>query len=143
MADYQGVLADLRGRLAVVEVERSELTTAIAAIGRIEPRRTMGVAIGAPGTAHAGLSRQPFRGLTMPRAIAEYFQVCSEPQTIREIMDGLVAGGFKKVGKNFRGHVYNTMHRLSSGDSAPYRHEADGKWSAQAWSHRAPGEVRS
>jgi hypothetical protein len=69
----------------------------------------------------------------MPEAIKGYFQSQFQlaPLTTRQVRDGVKAGGVKG-GKNLRGHVYNTLHRLSQGDG-PFVHHPDGRWSLREW----------
>jgi len=132
MADYKGVLADLRARHAAIEKERADLATAIAAVERLATSaEKAGASTGVP---RAPVRRVSYSGLTMPQAIEVHFNnlPMPEPQSTRQIMDGLQAGGLKAK-RNFRGHVYNTMHRLSR-DDGPYRHEPDGRWTRRAWS---------
>ena len=133
MADYKGVLDDLQARRVVLDRERSELETAIVALTRLA---------GAAQPSSVDSSDQAvrpkmFARMTMPKAIATYFNglTTREPQTTRQIMEALVAGGRKKTG-SLRGHVYNTMHRLSQQESGLYRREPDGRWSLRAWAVR-------
>lgn len=128
MADYKGVLTELRARRAAIDKERVDLDTAIAAIERLA-----NVVINIPlGTLSVrGVSPRAFVGLTMPQAITKHFTLVNEPQTTRQIMDALKAGGMKSKG-SLRGHVYNTLHRLSQ-DDGPFRHESDNRWSLREW----------
>lgn len=129
MADYKGVLADLRARRAAIEKERVDLDTAITAVERLASSTVNSTAGRVQDT--YGISSRAFVGLTMPQALAKYFSMVNEPQTTRQIMDGLKAGGMKSKG-SLRGHVYNTLHRLSQGDG-PFRHEPDSRWSLKEW----------
>ena len=130
MADYKGVLADLRARRTAIEKERVDLETAIAAVERLVSSAANSNA--ARGVQDASsISSRAFAGLTMPQALTKYFTLASQPQTTRQIMDALKAGGMKSKG-SLRGHVYNTLHRLSQ-DGGPFRHEPDSRWSLREW----------
>lgn len=131
MADYKGVLADLRARRTAIEKERVDLDTAIAAVERLASSTVNSVAGQAVHDTMPGISSRAFVGLTMPQALAKYFTLVNQPQTTRQIMDALKAGGMKSKG-SLRGHVYNTLHRLSQSDG-PFRHEPDSRWSLSEW----------
>lgn len=130
MADYKGVLADLRARRSAIEKERVDLDAAIAAIERLASSTPNGAAGLRPQDSHV-VSPRAFVGLTMPQALAKHFTLVNQPQTTRQIMDALKAGGMKSKG-SLRGHVYNTLHRLSQ-DNGPFRHEPDSRWSLREW----------
>lgn len=130
MADYKGVLADLRARRAAIDKERVDLETAIAAIERLASS-AVNSAAGSGAQDVRGISSRAFAGLTMPQAIAKYYTLVNQPQTTRQVIDALKAGGIKSKG-NLRGHVYNTLHRLSQKDG-PFRHESDSRWSLREW----------
>lgn len=130
MADYKGVLADLRARRVAIDKERADLDTAIAAIERLAASAVISGT--GPGTQEVrGVSARAFGGLTMPQAITKYLGLVNQPQTTRQIIDGLRAGGVRSTA-GLRGHVYNTLHRLSRGDGQ-FRHDPDGRWSLREW----------
>lgn len=147
MADYQGVLADLRERIAKLDSERKELETAVAAIQRIVgssfvPVPPMPQVARSPQASYNAspateTARVSFRGLTMPQALARHYDTVNAPQTVRQIVEALRVGGFA-AGQNLRGHVYNTLHRLQA-PNGPYVHGENGVWSRQADSLRAAG----
>ena len=126
MADYKGVLADLRNRRVAIDKERVDLDTAIAAVERLASS-TVNSTAGRGVQETNSVSSRAFAGLTMPQAITKLFTLVNQPQTTRQIMDALKAGGMKSKG-SLRGHVYNTLHRLSQ-DDGPFRHESDSRWS--------------
>lgn len=143
MADYPGVLADLRGRIALIDQERKELEIAIAAIERISgaygansagTQRLLLPTI--ESTATVGGSNGSFRGMRMPEAIYKHFLAAREPQTVRQIVEALRAGGFEG-NQNLRGHVYNTLHRLQA-PNGPYIHGENGQWIFRPASAAAP-----
>ena len=130
MADYKGVLADLRARRAIIDKERVDLDTAIAAIERLASS-AVNSAAGSGAQDVRGISSRAFAGLTMPQALAKYFTLVNQPQTTRQVLDALKAGGVKAT-NGLRGHVYNTLHRLSQ-NNGPFKRETDGHWSLREW----------
>lgn len=126
MADYADFLVDLKAKRAALDEERVELETLIKGVERLVSRA-------GGGPPRRTLAARSLSGLTMPEAVKGYFQSLSalEPQTTRQIVDGVKAGGLKG-GKNLRGHVYNTLHRLSQ-DDGPFVHHKDGRWSLREW----------
>lgn len=133
MADYAGVLVDLRARLAELDRERADLNTAVEAIERLA-KGVNGSTTKTPVTV-ADTRTAPvftvkrFTGLTMPQAVSAILSDAGEAMTTRQIQDALAAGG--KEAKN-RGHVYNTLHRLSQGDDGPFVRNANGRWQLRA-----------
>jgi hypothetical protein len=120
MADYEGVLADLKAKRAALDRERERLNTAIAAIeplvvsaGREEVRPTV--------------SSRTFAGLNMPQALAKYAKVAQQPQTTGQVTGVLRAGGMRASAKSFQNQVYNILRRLSEPDG-PWLRENDGRW---------------
>lgn len=135
MADYVGVLADLKARLAqldteraALDAERAEVDTLIAGVQRLIARRS-----GAPSPI-VPTQRQAPRPTpkTMPEAVVAYLSAAPiRTHSTREFQDGVLALGMKP-GNNIRGHVYNTLDRLSRGDG-PIRRHSNGRWSLRAW----------
>jgi hypothetical protein len=128
MADYAGVLADLKTKLAALDREREGLEAAIAAIERLP-----GLAGAASQQSTVGtrtVSPRAFTNMTMPQAITKALKCAGEPQAKSQIKETLRAGG--RSGKNIGTHIYNTLHRLSKEDG-PFRREPDGRWSLRAW----------
>jgi hypothetical protein len=130
MADYAGVLADLKTRRAALSQELSELDDVIKGIERLVAK-TVG---GTPATPTASkVTRTPLPQLTMPIAVELFFRTYAkhERQTTRQVMEAVKAQGIK-ARKTLRGHVYNTLDRLSK-DNGPYVHHSDGRWSLREW----------
>lgn len=136
MADYSSFLADLRARRAALDEERAELDNVIRGIERLVSRSN-GAVPDVQGFPQPRGGKRPPHGsladLTMPEALKSYFSSLAPPQlqTTREVQDGIKAGGVKG-GKNMRGHVYNTLHRLSQNDG-PFVHHPDGRWGLREW----------
>lgn len=129
MADYQGVLADLKKKRAALEQERTQLDVAIAAIERLlasanQAGRTLPTEV-------RSISPRAFAGLTMPQAIVKYLKQVQEPQTKMQIKEALKAGGMR-LSQNYGAHIYNTLHRLSKPNGL-FRRESDGRWSLREW----------
>jgi hypothetical protein len=129
MADYKGVLADLKARRTAIEKECADLDTAIAAVERLANLSafTASVAAAKQTLPDLRLGQATFSGLRMPQAITNYLTMVRQPQTTRQVIDALKSGGVKDSG-SLRGHVYNTLHRLSQ-EGGPFKHNADGRWS--------------
>ena len=127
MADYEGVLADLKARRAALDRERSELDPVIAGLERL----VTAASNGRPSQQTPTVPPRAFAGLTMPQAVTKCLKLAQQPQSKRQIQDALMAGGVK-AGKSFGAHVYNTLHRLS-GPDGPFRREPDGRWSLREW----------
>lgn len=121
MADYEGVLADLKARLTTLDRERGEIEKTIAGLARLAPTNQ----------ARLPVPPRTFASLTMPDALKKCLKLAQQPQTKRQIQESLKAGGVK-VGKSFGAHVYNTLKRLS-GPEGPFRREPDGRWSLREW----------
>lgn len=128
MADYEGVLADLKARRVALDRERNELDIMISGMERFMSTPALN---GQPRQ-QATISPRAFSTLTMPDALKKCLKLAQQqPQTKRQIQDTLKAGG-AKVGKSFSAHVYNTLKRLS-GPDGPFRKEIDGRWSLREW----------
>lgn len=132
MADYVGVLADLKAKRTALDEERAELETLIQGVERLVAR------IGIPmPTIGASVLVTPVRRawgrLTMPQAVKAHFNtiVTRELQTTKQVVESVRAGGIKG-GANLRGHVYNTLERLSK-DDGPFVKHPDGRWSLREW----------
>jgi hypothetical protein len=109
MADYAGVLEDLRTRRQALAREAAELETAIAALERLSGVTPSGPAVLATNVA---VFPPSLRGLTMPQAVDKYLRWANRPVTTREVQDGLKAGGVSAEAKSFSNQVYNTLHRM-------------------------------
>jgi hypothetical protein len=136
MVDYEEFLAGLRRRRDELEKEYADVDAAITAVERlagvrpsVTPKKPVYI------TVPTKIGAETFANLTMPQAIQKFFSMVTEPQTTRQVIDGLIAGGMKVKG-NVRGHVYNTLHRLSQ-DGGPFVHQADARWSLREWSNPA------
>ena len=131
VADYKGVLGDLRLKRAAIDRERERLDTAIAAIADLvsaePPHQATQVEI-------PQVTPRAFSTLTMPQAIDKCLRLAEHPMTKRQIQDTLRAGGVR-ASKSFSAHIYNTLHRLSK-DGGPIRREGDGAWGLSDWPKR-------
>ena len=116
--------------MAAIDKERADLDTAIAAVERLASPTSNSTAERSIQDIRS-ISSRAFVGLTMPKAIEKYFALVDQPQKTRQIMEALKAGGVKAKG-SFRGHVYNTLFRLSRNDGL-FRHEPDSRWSLRKW----------
>jgi len=139
MADYVGVLADLRAQRSALAVELTELDAAIKAVEKLVTRMSTSsnlnrVVGGLPLPPHPQ-AKTLAKG-TMPDAIGAYFDslMLEKPQATRQVVDTLKAAG--RNSKNLRGHVYNTLHRLSQ-PGGPFVRYDDGKWGLRRWREKS------
>lgn len=131
MADYAGVLAELRAKRDALDQERTELDEVIRGIERLIAKG--GLTTPVTTSPLSRVAAAPGTVPTMPEAVRRFFkaQFVLEPQTTRQVVEGVRSQGIKG-GKNLRGHVYNTLDRLSK-DDGPYIHHSDGRWSLKSW----------
>lgn len=130
MVDYAGVLADLRARRVALDRERADLDTAIAAIERLAGPATKELPTLVSDLGNVALGGNGHhKAVTMPQAILGYLQESGlhVQRTTREVIDAMKNGNVKSS-KNIRGHVYNTLDRLSKNNGPISRHP-DGRWS--------------
>lgn len=132
MADYKGVLDELKLRRLALDAERANLDKAITAIEALIPTVNQSSRSVFGTTQVPGVTPRAFAGLTMPQAIEKCLRLAQQPQTKRQIQDALRAGGMRASAKSFSAHVYNTLHRLSK-DGGPFRRESDGRWGLSEW----------
>jgi hypothetical protein len=137
MVDYVGVLVDLKERRGTLAEEIRELDALIEGVERMVSRFSR-----SPQQVRLITDNEPILGqnrvrdlakLTMPEAIRFTFESLPAPTwlTTRQVQDAVAAGGIKG-GKNMRGHVYNTLHRLSQGNG-PFRRNSEGRWALRSW----------
>lgn len=149
MVDYAAVLGELRSRRDVLERECRDLDTAIAAIERLAvgpswipsgSQLFSGEITQSPPLSEQGLAdaTKPYDGMTMPQAVIAYFNSVGpdNPRKTRQVLDAMIAGGMAN-GANARGHVYNTLDRMSGENGQLRRHE-DGSWSLKRAAMRVP-----
>lgn len=129
MVDYTGVLADLKAQRASLQQEQEELDSAIAAIERLQRRHVTVPGITAAKVAPnvSAPAKGAFAGMTMPQKIEAYFVALQRPVlTTRQVIEGLKAADVPDNG-SLRGHVYNTLHRLSQ-IGGPFERHPDRRW---------------
>jgi hypothetical protein len=144
MADYVGVLTDLKARRAAIDQERADLDAVIAGVERIIARTASQpaarvVTASVPSTLALSAMPRP----SMPEALKAYFEGLEvrQPMSTKQVVFGVIAYGVSGKGKNLRGHVYNTLHRLSQDPDGLFVHHADGRWSLRSWSTRVGESV--
>jgi hypothetical protein len=138
MADYEGVLSDLKAKRAALETERATLDGVIAGLERLVPSSNGKSRESA--LVEARVPARSFSGLSMPQAVAKCLKLAQQPQTKRQLVELLKAGGVR-THQHLGTHVYNTLHRLSKSDGM-FRRESDGRWGLREWSdvvHESPG----
>lgn len=130
--DYAAAIADLERR-------RDELDRMIASLRTIWG---VGPTGGGPsgGTPNGGPSgRQDapreirsdtFFNMKAPEAVRSYLAIMKRPQSVKEIEEGLLAGGFISSAKDLYNNPYTTVTRLQDAEEVVKVH---GKWGLAEW----------
>jgi hypothetical protein len=127
--NYSAVLADL-------EAKRAQLDSAIAAIKALMEQTGALAATAPPVPRIAGLSEVPsqaFTGLSVSAAVRKLLEMMQRRMTVREIMQGLQAGGLKP--SKYR-NVYAILRQRES-DKADIIN-VDAKWGLAEWNPELP-----
>ena len=127
--NYSAVLADL-------EAKRAQLDSAIAAIKALMEQTGALAATAPPVPRIAGLSEVPsqaFAGLSVSAAVRKLLEMMQRRMTVREIMQGLQAGGLKP--SKYR-NVYAILRQRES-DKADIIN-VDAKWGLAEWNPELP-----
>ena len=127
--NYAAVLADL-------EAKRAQLDSAIAAIKTLMEQTGALAATAPPVPRIAGLSEVPsqaFAGLSVSAAVRKLLEMMQRRMTVREIMQGLQAGGLKP--SKYR-NVYAILRQRES-DKADII-KVDAKWGLAEWNPELP-----
>jgi len=127
--NYAAVLADL-------EAKRAQLDSAIAAIKALMEQTGALAATAPPVPRIAGLSEVPsqaFAGLSVSAAVRKLLEMMQRRMTVREIMQGLQAGGLKP--SKYR-NVYAILRQRES-DKADIIN-VDAKWGLAEWNPELP-----
>jgi hypothetical protein len=122
--NYAAVLADL-------EAKRAQLDSAIAAIKVLMEQTGIMAATAVPLPRIAGLSEVPpqaFVGLSVSNAVRRLLEMMQRRMTIREIMQGLQAGGLKP--SKYR-NVYAILRQRESDKFDIIK--VDKKWGLAEW----------
>jgi hypothetical protein len=126
MADYIGVLNDLRGRRAALRKELEELDTAIGALERLAGANRNGHQPATVSSRAAVAAVPSLRGLTLANAVVAYMTAIGQPQTTRQVVEGLKAAGVNASAPSFDTQVYNALNRMT-GESGQVSREG-GLW---------------
>jgi hypothetical protein len=127
--NYAAVLADL-------EAKRAQLDSAITAIKVLMEQTGVLAATAPPVPRIAGLSEVPsraFAGLSVSAAVRKLLEMMQRRMTVREIMQGLQAGGLKP--SKYR-NVYAILRQRES-DKADIIN-VDAKWGLAEWNPELP-----
>jgi hypothetical protein len=127
--NYAAVLADL-------EAKRAQLDSAIAAIKALMEQTGALAATAPPVPRIAGLAEVPsqaFAGLSVSNAVRKLLEMMQRRMTVREIMQGLQAGGLKP--SKYR-NVYAILRQRES-DKADIIN-VDAKWGLAEWNPELP-----
>ena len=122
MADYEGVLNDLRLKRAKVQRELEMLESASSNLEElVSPVNTV-------QTERPQVGPRAFARMTSRQAAEQFLRLVGKPQTTREVFEGVRDGGFRR-GKPA---LYNTMLRYSRGGDSVFVRR-DGQWFLRAW----------
>ncbi len=121
MADYLGVVTELRVRQKALAAEIAELGAIITGLERLATTGT---------SERAEPSIVSFGGKTLPQAVRIYMESVARPQTTRQVVNSLKAGGVSDAAKSFVNQVYNALHRGSK-PGGDYVRDGD-KWRLRA-----------
>jgi hypothetical protein len=127
--NYAAVLADL-------EAKRVQLDSAITAIKALMEQTGALAATAPPVPRIAGLSEVPsqaFAGLSVSAAVRKLLEMMQRRMTVKEIMQGLQAGGLKP--SKYR-NVYAILRQRES-DKADIIN-VDAKWGLAEWNPELP-----
>jgi len=127
--NYAAVLADLQAK-------RIQLDSAIAAIKVLMEQTGVMAATAPPLPRIAGLSQVPphaFVGLSISVAVRQLLEMMQRRMTIREIMQGLQAGGLKP--SKYR-NVYAILRQRESDKADVIK--VDKKWGLAEWNPELP-----
>lgn len=128
MADYAGVLAELKAKLVAMDAARAELVTAITAIQRLHNSSASPTA----PIRRAFAPTPPETQDPMPVAIERCMEEVGRMMETREVVDALKASGFKASPKSYRAQVYNTLWRLTSKDNSKFARSGN-RWGLKKW----------
>lgn len=121
--DYAAVLADL-------EAKRSAIDSAIAGVRQmLNLGAEQGVTVSSEKK-EAAVRFDSFFRMSMPDAIAKYLEMAKTPQSVSEVMEALLTGGFKTTSKNPMPIVGSNLSRMKS---AGLLVNVDGKWGLASW----------
>lgn len=121
--DYGAVLADL-------EAKRSAIDSAIAGVRQmLNLGAEQGVTLSNEKKDTAVRFDSFFR-MSMPDAISKYLEMAKTPQSVSEVMEALLTGGFKTTSKNPMPIVGSNLSRMKS---AGLLVNVDGKWGLASW----------
>ena len=98
MADYFGVLTDLKIQRKALLDEADDLGGVINGLERLVAKES---ALERPLT---------FQGMNLAQAVRAYMESVNRPQTTREVVEALKAGGVPSAAKTFANQVYNVLH---------------------------------
>jgi hypothetical protein len=127
--NYAAVLVDL-------EAKRVQLDSAIAAIKVLMEQTGVMAATAPPVPRIAGLSEVPpqaFAGLSVSAAVRKLLEMMQRRMSIREIMQGLQAGGLKP--SKYR-NVYAILRQRESDKADVIK--VDAKWGLAEWNPELP-----
>lgn len=76
------------------------------------------------------LRSDTFFNMKAPEAVKAFLAIVKRPQSVKEIQDGLVAGGFISSAKDLYNNLYTAVTRLQDAEEVVKVH---GKWGLAEW----------
>ena len=114
MADYFGVLTDLKTQRKALLDEADDLEGVINGLERLVAKES---------ASKPALERPlTFQGMNLAQAVRAYVESVNRPQTTREVAEALKAGGVPSAAKTFANQVYNILHN-GVGPDGHYRRD--------------------
>lgn len=125
MADYKGVISELRMKRQGLQNEIARLDDVISALEQISQT-------GQTTSASASTSKL-FKGVTLIFAVQKVLELAAgEPLHIKDVIERLESGGFESRARRFYPSVYSTLYRLAEDNGAVVKTK-DGRWGLRKW----------
>lgn len=128
VADYKGVISDLRMKRNALEHEMKRLDDIISELERMTGKAALQSSLTA--------SARPFRGETLKASIEAVLDSGREFLAIKDVIARLEQGGLESKAKRLYPSVYSTLFRMSE-DDGPVVKSKDGKWGLRKWQNQA------
>lgn len=122
MADYKGIIAELKAKRATLQEELAELETVI---GTLEQMNQNGRPV---------RKRQPYEGLSLLDASQKALELAGTPRKTKQLVTELETRGFKSQVKDPYKSLYRALLRVSE-QGGPVVKLKDG-WALRKWQSR-------
>jgi hypothetical protein len=128
VADYKGVIGDLRMKRDALAHEMARLDDIIQELERMSGKL--------PFQGAMSVSDRPFRGQTLKASIEAVLDSANEFLSIKDVINRLMAGGLESKAKRLYPSVYSTLFRMGE-DDGPVVKSKEGKWGLRKWQDAA------